>query len=1045
MPSSFAFDDFSPAGGGRVTAVLGPTNTGKTHYALERMLAHRSGMIGLPLRLLAREIYDRVVKLKGPRAVALVTGEEKIIPPSPQYWVATVEAMPLEREVEFLAIDEVQLAADRERGRIFTSRILHARGTSETLLLGSDTMRPVLQRLFRDIRFLSRERFSRLSYAGSKKVTRLPRRTAIVAFSSDMVYATAELIRRQRGGAAVILGALSPRTRNAQAELYHSGDVDYLVATDAIGMGLNMDIDHVAFAAKRKFDGRSGRNLTAAEMAQIAGRAGRHIRDGTFGVTANCAPLDEDITQAIEDHQFDPVTALQWRSERIDLSSVPALLHSLNQSAPRMEFIRSRREDDEDALHRLLAHDDIRDIAKGGAALSTLWDICQIPDFRKITHDQHSRLLGEIYLLLMRDGRVPDAWLAPRIEPLDRIDGDIDALSARISHIRTWTYLSHRGMWLENAPYWQERARAIEDRLSDALHEKLTQRFVDRRTSALLKRLKDDTPLLAGVTDDGEVIVEGQFIGRLLGFEFIVDPRAIGAEAKSLRAAGEKALRPIMAARAAALANAAPGDLTLGDDGAIFWRSAKVAQLTKGPAALRPDVVISGLSDITPNMRGRVEDRLKDFVTARIEGLLGPLVVLQTAANADGDNALNGLTKGVAYRVVENFGATSRTQFADELKQIAQEERAKLRKIGIRFGEYTLHMPALLKPAPASLLTLLWALWADRKPGETPPPKAGLVSVKMSDKLPHAYYYASGYRPSGERAVRIDMLERLAGLIRTARNEAKTREGFETSSQMMSLVGCSGEEFEAILRSLGFRKHIVKRKIETPAPEAATADAEPIRATSPGAAAPGAATAEAATSQATAPDAIVNDAATLSSAPQSTEPASALTAPVEAPPESTPQTSHETIAAAAPAEPTPGAAAAAETKDGAIAAPEAAPAPSAPADKNAQEAPVVQVADAPKEIELSLWRPAPRKPAHAPKRDARSAGKPGERGKGKRAHDSKHDKSRGPRKQNAPRRHPPREKKADPNSPFAVLAGLKAELTNVKKDAKTSKAPETAE
>lgn len=1058
MPSSFAFDDYSPAGGGRVTAVLGPTNTGKTHYALERMLAHRSGMIGLPLRLLAREIYDRIVKLKGPRAVALVTGEEKIIPPSPQYWVATVEAMPLDREVAFLAIDEVQLAADRERGRIFTSRILHARGTAETLLLGSDTMRPVLQRLFRDIQFLSRERFSKLSYAGSRKVTRLPRRTAIVAFSSDMVYATAELIRRQRGGAAVILGAQSPRTRNAQAELYHSGEVDYLVATDAIGMGLNMDIDHVAFAAKRKFDGRSGRHLTAAEMAQIAGRAGRHIRDGTFGVTADCAPLDEDITQAIEDHQFDPVTALQWRSERIDLSSVPALLHSLNQPAPRQEFIRSRREDDEDALHRLLANDDIRDIAKGGAALSTLWDICQIPDFRKVTHDQHSKLLGELYLLLMRDGRVPDSWLAPRIEPLDRIDGDIDALSARIAHVRTWTYLSHRAIWLENAPYWQERARAIEDRLSDALHEKLTQRFVDRRTSTLLKRLKDDTPLLAGVTDDGEVIVEGQFIGRLLGFEFIVDPRAIGAEARSLRAAGEKALRPVMAARAAAFANAAPDELTLSDDGAIFWRTAKVAQLAKGPAALRPDVVISGLSDITPNMRGRVEDRLKDFVAAKIEGLLGPLVVLQTAANAEGDNALKGLTKGVAYRVVENFGATSRTQFGDELKQIPQDERAKLRKIGIRFGEYTLHMPALLKPAPASLLTLLWALWADRKPGETPPPKAGLVSVKMSDKLPHAYYYASGYRPSGERAVRIDMLERLAGLIRTARNEAKTREGFEVASQMMSLVGCSGEEFEAILRSLGFRKHIVKRNIEAPAPEAVATEAaapeakapeaEAPEAEAPEAEAPQAPTAEAAATDATAPASITNDAAAILSAPQTDK--SAPTALAEASTEFTPEKTPETKVDDAPAQADPEVSGAltAETKDETIAASDAAPV-AEPADKNAQETQVAkegaEAANAPTEIEIALWRPAPRRPAHAPKRDARPAGKQDARGKGKHGQDGRHDKGRAPKKQNAPRRHPPREKKADPNSPFAVLAGLKAELSNAKKDAEPSKASETAE
>ena len=616
-------------------------------------------MIGLPLRLLAREIYDRVIQHKPAREVALVTGEEKIIPSGAKYWVATVEAMPLEREVDFLAIDEIQLAGDPERGRIFTSRLLHARGQSETLMLGSDTMRPILQQLFRDIQFLSRDRLSRLTYAGPKKVTRLPRRTAIVCFSSDSVYAIAELIRRQRGGAAVVLGALSPRTRNAQAELYQSGEVDFLVATDAIGMGLNMDIDHVAFAAQRKFDGRRNRHLTHSELAQIAGRAGRHIRDGTFGVTADCKPLDDDAVLAIEEHQFDPVKALQWRSEQIDLSSLPALKNSLERSSPNPAFIRSRREDDEDALFRLARNPDILDLAKGGAALATLWDICQIPDFRKLGADPHARLLSDLYMMLMRDGRVSEKWIAKQVTPIDRLDGDIDALSARIAHIRTWTYLSHRRSWIENAAYWQERARAIEDSLSDALHEKLTQRFVDRRTSALLKRLRDDAPLLAGVTDDGEVIVEGQFVGRLLGFEFILDPRANGVEAKSLRSAAEKALRPVLAARAAALANADAGELSLRDDGSVWWRSAKVAHLEKGPSPLRPNVAISGLAEITPNMRARVEDRIKEFVAAKIEGLLGPLIMLQNAANDESDEGLKGLTKGVAYRLVENFGATS--------------------------------------------------------------------------------------------------------------------------------------------------------------------------------------------------------------------------------------------------------------------------------------------------------------------------------------------------------------------------------------------------
>ena len=751
MSSSLPFDHFSPAGSGHLTAVLGPTNTGKTHYALERMLAHRSGMIGLPLRLLAREIYDRIVEKRGPREVALVTGEEKIIPKGARYWVATVEAMPLEQPVEFLAIDEVQLAADPERGRIFTSRILHARGRLETLLLGSDTMRPVLQRLFRDIQFVTRERFSKLTYGGPKKVTRLPRRTTIVAFSSDAVYTIAELIRRQRGGAAVVLGALSPRTRNAQAELYQSGEVDFLVATDAIGMGLNMDIDHVAFAAKRKFDGRSSRDLRPAEMAQIAGRAGRHIRDGTFGVTADCKALDEELVSAIEDHEFEPITALQWRSEKIDLSSLPALQNSLERPSQRRELVRSRREDDEDALRRLVANPEIKDVAKGGAALATLWEFCQIPDFRKVAMDRHATLLSDLYLQLMNDGHINDAYLEPQVRSLDRTDGDIDALSSRIAHIRTWTYLSHRSAWLENAPYWQERARAIEDKLSDALHDKLTQRFVDRRTSTLMKRLKDNEPLLAGVTEDGEVIVEGQFIGRLLGFEFIVDPRAKGAEAKSLRAAGEKALQPLLATRAAALANADPSELRLADDATIWWQSSQVAQLKKGPTPMRPDVVIKGMESITPNMRGRVEDRIKDFTTAKIEGLLAPLITLQAGANAEGEKSLQGLSKGVAFRLVENFGATSRGQFGDDLKKIEQDERSKLRKMGMRFGEYTLYVPALLKPAPAHLLIMLWALWNDRALADAPAPTAGLVSIEMTESLSHAYYYAAGYRPSGQR------------------------------------------------------------------------------------------------------------------------------------------------------------------------------------------------------------------------------------------------------------------------------------------------------
>jgi ATP-dependent RNA helicase SUPV3L1/SUV3 len=968
--------DVEPANASLV-GLLGPTNTGKTHHAIERMLAHRSGMIGLPLRLLAREVYDRLLQQKPASEVALVTGEEKIVPSSPSYWVSTVEAMPLGERVEFLAVDEAQLAADPERGRIFTSRLLHARGTRETMFLGSETMRPILRRLFPDISFQTKERFSSLSYAGGKKVTRLPRRTAVVGFSADTVYAIAELVRRQRGGAAVVLGALSPRTRNAQAELYQSGEVDYLIATDAIGMGLNMDIDHVAFAASRKFDGRGFRDLRPHELAQIAGRAGRHIRDGAFGTTADCPAFDEATIAAIENHQFEPVETLHWRSDALDFASVGALRRSLEKSPPRPELVRARQDEDEEALIKLAADPEIADRANDAAGTELLWQVCQIPDFRKVSFEQHLRLLAELHDQLS-DGRlIGDAWLSARVERLADREGEIDAISSRIASVRTWTYLSNRNQWVENAAYWQGRTREIEDSLSDALHEKLTQRFVDRRTSALLKKLRDEAPILAGVTEDGDVIVEGQFVGRLLGFEFAVDPRARGADAKRMRGAAERALAPVLAARAAALANAAESELQLKDDGAVWWRSSPVAQLRKGPAMLRPDVVVRGLDAISPHLRGRVADRLTAYVAARIETPLAELLALKRATDATGDEALSGQARGVAYRLVENFGAMSRSQFGDELKQLGQDERSKLRSLGVRFGEYTLHMPSLLKPAAARLMALLWALWADKDPHALQLPKPGLVSIPASQDLPHAYYYALGYRPSGDRAVRIDMLERLAQQIRTTRNGPEARDGFVATSQMMSLVGCSGEEFESILRSLGYRKQTIKR------PAAPPASAAPDEA---------AAVAEKAEIPAAEIAIAVPQADALSDA----------------------QVDVAAIDASAPG-----------------------------------AAPSVETVAAQAEIEVTVWRMAPRRPPQSNKQNANR--RPGKRADAvgapeagsKDARDARQPRRGRPdgkkpfrkdgrERDQAPRQYssaPRRERGPDPNSPFAVLAALKANLS----------------
>ena len=542
---------------GRIVAVLGPTNTGKTHLAVERMLGHRTGLIALPLRLLAREVYDRIVARRGPRDVALVTGEEKIVPPDAAYVVCTVEAMPAGHGCDFLAIDEIQLCGDPERGHVFTDRLLHARGRQETLFLGAETMRPVIRRLLPEAEFMGRSRFSELTYAGERKVSRLPRRSAIVAFSAAEVYALAELVRRQRGGAAVVLGALSPRTRNAQVEMYQSGEVDYMVATDAIGMGLNMHVDHVAFAARRKFDGIGHRELGAAEIGQIAGRAGRHMRSGTFGVTAGQDGFETDLVERVQGHRFDPVTRILWRNADLDFRSPTALASSLRVRPPDEVLTRGRDADDVLALAALSEDRDIAGMAGGRGAVRLLWEVCQIPDFRKTAPNAHHMMLKRIFRHLMAaEGVLPTDWVARELERIDRVEGDIDTLSQRIAHVRTWTYVSHRGHWLDDARGWQERARAIEDRLSDALHAALMQRFVDRRTSVLLGGLKAKQDLQAAIGHDGEVLVEGHFVGRLRGLDFTPAETDPGSDRRAVMNAANRVLDGEVARRGARLGGA---------------------------------------------------------------------------------------------------------------------------------------------------------------------------------------------------------------------------------------------------------------------------------------------------------------------------------------------------------------------------------------------------------------------------------------------------------------------------------------------------------
>ncbi|MGA1833187.1 helicase-related protein [Rhizobium wenxiniae] len=825
-----------------VTAVLGPTNTGKTHYAIERMVAHGSGVIGLPLRLLAREVYTRLVEKVGHHNVALITGEEKITPHMARYSVCTVEAMPRETKASFVAIDEVQLAGDLERGHIFTDRILHLRGRDETLLLGAATMRPILENLLPGITIVERPRLSQLFYAGQKKITRLPQRTAIVAFSADEVYAIAELIRRQRGGAAVVLGALSPRTRNAQVGLYQEGDVEYLVATDAIGMGLNLDVDHVAFAQDRKFDGYQFRNLNPAEMAQIAGRAGRHLRDGTFGVTGQVAPFDDELVERIEGHHFDSVKVLQWRSKNLSFSSLNELRRSLDANPTIQGLTRALPATDSQALDYLSRYPEVKDIVTTPERVEKLWDACALPDYRRIAPAQHADLISTLFFDLVRRGTVNEDFMAEQVRRADRTDGEIDTLSARIAQIRTWTYVSNRPGWLADPTHWQEKTREIEDRLSDALHERLTKRFVDRRTSVLMRRLRENAMLEAEISVNGDVFVEGHHVGQLAGFRFTPVSGTEGPDAKAVQAASQKALALEFEARAARLYASGNNDLAVGSDGSVRWLGDPVARLAASDHVMRPRVILLSDEQLTGNAREHVAARIERFVNHHIATVLKPLDDLSRAED------LQGLAKGLAFQIVENLGVLFRRDVAEDVKSLDQDARASMRRYGIRFGAYHVFMPALLKPAPAELITLLWALKNDGldKPGYgdlIPALAAGRTSVVADPSFERTFYKLAGFRFLGKRAVRVDILERLADLIRpllqwkpgaTPRPEgAYDGRRFTTTTAMLSILGATPDDMEEILKGLGYRADSVTAEeaqaylaSQAPAPVAEAADAD---------------------------------------------------------------------------------------------------------------------------------------------------------------------------------------------------------------------------
>jgi ATP-dependent RNA helicase SUPV3L1/SUV3 len=773
---------FSP----RVKAVLGPTNTGKTHLAITRLLGHSSGIIGFPLRLLARENYDRMVGIKGAQNVALITGEEKIVPPGAKYFSCTVEAMPLDRRVEFLAVDEIQLCADPDRGHVFTDRLLHARGMVETMFLGAETIRRLLKRLVPDAEIETRPRLSELSYAGPVKLARLPPRSAIVAFSGAEVYAIAEAVRRRRGGCAVVMGRLSPRTRNAQVALYQDKEVDFLVATDAIGMGLNMDVDHVAFAGLSKFDGHRPRLLVAPEVAQIAGRAGRGMRDGTFGVTANCPPFTDELVNAVESHALEPLEQLCWRNADLDFGSVDTLLASLMAPPPRAGLVRGQDAVDVLTLAALGQDAEIRRLAQGRNAMRLLWDACQIPDFRKLATDHHSRLCARVFTHLRTDGVLPVGWIAAEFDNLDKTEGEIDTLMQRLADVRVWAYITARADWMRDAAQWANRARAIEDKISDTLHQKLMARFVDKRAAHLTRRLEanETEELLSVVTARGVVLVEGHEVGRVEGFTFHPDPATHGLEKKLVLRAARRALTQEMPRRILRAETAADGAFTLSPQQRILWEGAAIARLRKGADVLRPAVEILASEFLDGAARERLRLRLSAFVAGQVELALAPLFAAMRAPAP--------VLRGLLHRLGEAAGVLPAEAVPNEVKPL-------LKPLGIEPGRFALYLPALLKPKAAQMRALLVALWRGKNTPELP--AAGLVSCPAKAEWGEEFALGMGWVAAGPVLIRLDVAEKIAReMFYVVRKHP-----VPVPPGLASRMSLKPENLPAALNALGFR------------------------------------------------------------------------------------------------------------------------------------------------------------------------------------------------------------------------------------------------
>ena len=781
----------------KITAVLGPTNTGKTFLAIEIMLSFESGMIGFPLRLLAREVYDKIIQKIDPKKVALITGEEKIIPSNAKYFLCTVESMPIDKNLEFVAVDEIQMCSDNERGHIFTDRLLNLRGEKLTMFMGSNTIKKLISKLDEDVGFINKERLSKLTYVGHKKISRIERKSAIIAFSAEEVYAIAELIRRQKGGAAIVMGSLSPKTRNAQVNLYQSSDVDYLVATDAIGMGINMDLDNVYFSNLKKYDGKKLRRLNLAEIGQISGRAGRYLNDGVFGITGDCEEINAEEINLIENHKFKEIRTLFWRNSNLNFSSTSSLLKSLEER-PNKDWLRRIQEcEDEKVLKYFLK--DFRDqkIIQNENGLKLLWECCQIPDFVKKNYGHHLEVVNKIFgFLNSKEGKITNNYIKQQLSLLNKLDGNVDSISNRIANVRTWSYVSNKVNWVENQDYWVERTKLLEDKLSDRLHEELTKSFIDKRASVLTRGLKKDITFDTQILENGKVMINNQFIGQLKALKLELDLKigALDTDIKSLKKAARKTVGPEILNRIEQIKRT--GLVELKDDFKIYWERYPIANLSPGKDYLNPELslVIDDMVESSDQLQ--LSNYLMNWLNNKIKDDLKSLIDLkQIKIN-------NPSIRALAYQLYENNGVIKREDVSNFLNNLGQKERRVLRELGVKFGRYHIFLYKLFKPNAVSLRIALWRNY-HQKYFQLKPPKFGLNFLEHKNPENKNFMLLCGFEKFDQFFVRIDILERLFVKIMNSNPENKNE--IKLIPEMLNLLGCSKDSFIKLIQKMNYK------------------------------------------------------------------------------------------------------------------------------------------------------------------------------------------------------------------------------------------------